>query len=166
LPPSWCLRSSPPDAQQGISVALSADGNTAIVGGPFDNSNAGAAWVFTRNGGMWTQQGDKLVGSGASGDAGQGNSVALSCNTAIVGGPLDNSSAGAAWAFVAPTPAATHDFNADCRSDILWRNATTGQVLGWFLNGSTVIGGGSPGSATNDTSSGTTPTPGRRSWCG
>jgi hypothetical protein len=41
------------NVQQGISVALSADGNTAMVGGPFDNrdssSNAiGAAWVFVQ----------------------------------------------------------------------------------------------------------------------
>jgi hypothetical protein len=36
--------------QQGASVALSADGDTAIVGGPYDNSHAGAAWVFTRQG--------------------------------------------------------------------------------------------------------------------
>ena len=37
--------------EQGWSVALSADGNTAIVGGPADNSNAGAAWVYTRSNG-------------------------------------------------------------------------------------------------------------------
>jgi hypothetical protein len=86
-------------AQQGWSVSLSADGNTAIVGGYADNSNAGAAWVWTRSGGVWTQQGTKLVGSGAVGNAGQGYSVSLSAdgNTAIVGGPLDNSYAGAAW---------------------------------------------------------------------
>src|SRR5262249_28546909 len=29
----------------------------------------------------------------------------------------------------------------------LWYNTTTGQVVIWFLNGSSVIGGGSPGSA-------------------
>ena len=34
------------NAQQGYSVSLSAAGNTAIVGGPGDNSDAGAAWVF------------------------------------------------------------------------------------------------------------------------
>jgi hypothetical protein len=33
------------NANQGVSVSLSADGNTAIVGGNADNSNAGAAWV-------------------------------------------------------------------------------------------------------------------------
>jgi hypothetical protein len=91
--------------EQGSSVALSADGNTVIVGGPFD-SNTGAAWVFTQSGTVWTQQGSKLVGSGAVGNAQQGRSVALSAdgNTAIVGGPIDNSGVGAAWVFVqAPT---------------------------------------------------------------
>jgi PKD repeat protein len=32
---------------QGWSVALSADGATAILGGPNDNADTGAAWVFT-----------------------------------------------------------------------------------------------------------------------
>ncbi len=95
-------------ARQGMSVALSADGNTAIVGGWSDNNKTGAAWVFTRSNGVWTQQGKKLVGSGAVGRARQGTSVALSAdgNTAIVGGPGDNPSdqfgigaAGAAWVF-------------------------------------------------------------------
>jgi hypothetical protein len=36
-------------AVQGWSVAVSADGSTAILGGPEDNS-PGAAWVFTRSG--------------------------------------------------------------------------------------------------------------------
>src|SRR6516165_10078707 len=75
-----------------MSVAVSADGNTAIVGGWSDNSKTGAAWVFTRNGGVWTQQGKKLVGTDALGSARQGMSVALPAdgNTAIVGGPGDN----------------------------------------------------------------------------
>jgi hypothetical protein len=84
--------------QQGMSVAISADGNTAIVGGLGDNSNVGAAWVFTRSGGVWTQQGAKLVGSGSVGNSQQGYSVSLSAdgNTAIVGGSADALS-GAAW---------------------------------------------------------------------
>ena len=44
--------------EQGYSVAVSADGNTAIVGGIADNSSQGAAWVYTCNGGTWTQQGE------------------------------------------------------------------------------------------------------------
>src|SRR5467141_1133612 len=89
------------NANQGSAVAVSADGNTAIVGGSGDNSAAGAAWVFTRSGGVWTQQGTKLIGTGAVDPAHQGQSVSLSAdgNTAFVGGPNDNSSAGAAWVF-------------------------------------------------------------------
>ena len=98
---SWSAPARLDTPRQGFSVALSADGNTAIVGGPYDNSDTGAAWVYTRNGGVWTQQGNKLVGTGAVGKAGQGVSVALSAdgNTAIVGGPDDNSSTGAAWVY-------------------------------------------------------------------
>src|SRR5208282_5494609 len=51
---------------QGFSVALSADGNTLIVGAAYDNAETGAAWVFVRSGGVWTQQA-KLVGTGAVG---------------------------------------------------------------------------------------------------
>src|SRR6266581_131556 len=58
-------------ATQGRSVALSADGATAIVGGWTDNSNLGAAWVFTRGGGRWNQQGGKLVGGNNAGAATQ-----------------------------------------------------------------------------------------------
>jgi hypothetical protein len=57
-----------PGPAQGVSVALSSDGNTAIVGGSGDNGgNGGAVWVFTRSGGVWTQQGSKLVDTGAVG---------------------------------------------------------------------------------------------------
>ncbi|HVN75193.1 MAG TPA: hypothetical protein VMT19_02670, partial [Thermoanaerobaculaceae bacterium] len=89
------------NANQGWAVAISADGNTAIVGGPADNTGAGAAWIFTRSGSSWSQQGNKLVGSGASGAANQGWSVALSGdgNTALVGAPADNTGVGAAWVF-------------------------------------------------------------------
>jgi hypothetical protein len=76
------------NAQQGRSIALSGDGNTALVGGYGDQVGVGAAWVFTRSGGVWMQQDSKLVGTGAVGNASQGISVALSGdgNTAIVGG--------------------------------------------------------------------------------
>ena len=86
-------------AFQGYSVSLAGDGNTAIVGGYNDNGGTGAAWVWTRSGGVWTQQGAKLVGSGAVGTSQQGSSVSVSAdgNTAVVGGNNDNGGAGAAW---------------------------------------------------------------------
>ena len=89
------------NAWQGQAVAISSDGSTAIVGGYLDSDATGAAWVFTRSGGAWSQQGNKLVGTNASGGAQQGWSVAISAdgNTAIIGGPADNSGVGAAWVF-------------------------------------------------------------------
>jgi hypothetical protein len=85
----------------GWSLALSADGNTGLIGGFADNGYAGAAWVFTRNAGVWTQQGAKLTGSGEIYAGVFGWSVALSAdgNTALIGGPSDNV-VGAAWVFV------------------------------------------------------------------
>jgi hypothetical protein len=69
----------------GASVALSADGNTALIGGNSDNSGAGAVWTFTRSGAKWAQQGPKLVVPGAHN---LGSTVALSADgtTALVGG--------------------------------------------------------------------------------
>ncbi len=96
----------------GLSVALSDNGSTALVGGPDDNSFEGAAWVFTRTGSTWSQQGSKLVGdctgscngpngNGETGDGDFGASVALSGdgNTALIGADDDDSFEGAAWVF-------------------------------------------------------------------
>ena len=88
---------------QGISVSLSDDGNTLAVGGSNDGAlgGVGAVWVFTRSGTVWSQQGSKLVGTGATGNAAQGGSVSLSVdgNTLAVGGTGDSSGLGATWIF-------------------------------------------------------------------
>jgi hypothetical protein len=94
------------DGEFGDSVALSADGNTALVGGPVDNGDVGAVWVFTRTGGNWSLQ-EKLTAptSGGEEEVGPGTfgaSVALSSDgdRALIGGPQDNGGAGAAWYYV------------------------------------------------------------------
>jgi hypothetical protein len=85
----------------GGSVALSADGATALVGGTGDAGYAGAAWVFTRSESGWSQQGAKLAGGGESGTGRFGYRVALSGDgsTALIGGRGDNGNLGAAWMF-------------------------------------------------------------------
>jgi hypothetical protein len=129
--------------EQGESVALSSDGNTAIVGGPFDNSLTGAAWVFTRSNGVWTQQGDKLVGSGAVGAAVQGYSVALSGdgNTAVVGGDRDNNIVGAAWVYIRANGVWTQQ-----GSKLVGTGAAGGAVQGYSValsgDGNTAVVGG------------------------
>ena len=89
------------DASQGWSASLSYDGNTAIVGGIGD-SGVGAAWVFTRSGGVWSQQA-KLVGTGSIGPGsvfqGWSGSLSRDGNTALVGGYGDNGLIGAAWVY-------------------------------------------------------------------
>jgi hypothetical protein len=65
----------------GVSVALSKDGNTAIVGArsadtsPY--SNNGAAYVFTRSGSTWTEQA-KLIANDPASNVRFGSSVAIS----------------------------------------------------------------------------------------
>lgn len=88
-------------AVQGISVSLSADGNTLLEGGSGDSKNQGAAWIFTRNNGLWKQQGAKLATAINKEQVYTGYSVALSAdgNTAIIGGFNDNKMKGAAWVF-------------------------------------------------------------------
>jgi hypothetical protein len=127
-------------AQEGHSVAVSADGNTFITGGPGDHSFAGAAWIFTRSGGVWSQRGAKMVGSGAGGTSQeQGSGVALSGDrrTALVGGDTDVSAVGATWVFALVGP---HDLNADGMSDVVWRNAE-GDVAVWLVNGTQITPG-------------------------
>lgn len=89
------------EVRQGISVSLSSDGNTLAIGAFFDNGQVGATWIFTRSGSTWTQQGSKLVGTGATGSSWQGYDTELSSdgNVLLIGGPFDNSFAGAIWMF-------------------------------------------------------------------
>jgi hypothetical protein len=137
-------------AEQGLSVALSADGNTAAVGGPNDNTGDGAVWVFTRSNGAWSQVGMKLVGSGAiNGNPGaeQGTAVALSGdgNTLMVGGPNDNAGDGAVWVFVQSNGSWTQQGNKLATSPVT-SNETLGTSLALSTDGNTAIVGATGGS--------------------
>jgi uncharacterized repeat protein (TIGR01451 family) len=84
----------------GYSVALS--GDTALVGAYVDdvgaNSDQGSAYVFTRSGTSWNQQGQLIASDGATHDQ-FGNSVALSGDTALVGAHYDYGG-GSAYVFI------------------------------------------------------------------
>jgi len=70
----------------GVSVALSSNGNTALVGAMGKTSFRGAAYVFVRSGSVWTQQA-KLTASDAAANDSLGSAVSLSSdgNTALLG---------------------------------------------------------------------------------
>src|SRR5688572_24260362 len=76
----------------GISVALSADGNTLAVGAYFEDSSAGGVYVFGRSGCAWSQQAYVKASNAGAGDA-FGVSVALSAdgNTLAVGAYFEDS---------------------------------------------------------------------------
>lgn len=132
------------DDQFGISVAL--HGDTVIIGASQSDDgglqNNGAAYVFARSGGLWTEQAKLLASDQAAGDK-FGDSVALDGDTAFVGalwqdhGDTENN--GAAYVFK--------------RSDGLWAeesrllagNKASGDRFGdsVALNGDTAVIGAS-----------------------
>jgi len=82
--------------QFGFALALSAD--TALIGAPLDDDmgeNAGSAYVYVRNGTVWSFQ-EKLLAEDGGTTHLFGRSVAISADTALVG----TSNANAAYVFV------------------------------------------------------------------
>jgi len=73
------------DAYFGYSVAV--DGNTAVIGSITDNSNKGAAYVFSRGGSGWTLTQELTPSDGGADGALFGYAVAVSGNTVMVGAP-------------------------------------------------------------------------------
>jgi hypothetical protein len=89
----------------GDCVALSSDGNTALIGADGDNGNFGAAWMFTRSSSTWAQQGMKLtpddetasstgefgssVASSSDGITGPSGSTGTTGVSALIGGADD-----------------------------------------------------------------------------
>ncbi|MGH3450925.1 MAG: FG-GAP repeat protein, partial [Haloechinothrix sp.] len=94
--------------QFGNSVALSSDGNIALIGchndGQNQTLNQGAAYIFTRSTDVWTEQAKLVADDGVQGDF-FGESVALSVmgDVALVGAPQHDSGGndhqGAAYTF-------------------------------------------------------------------
>lgn len=103
------LSASNPQVQSfGASVALSPDGNTALIGAPLTtcapSTGCGAAYIFTRSGGAWSQQ-LELTASDARLGAFFGSAVSLAADgaSALISAPGNNSDgaagAGAVYAF-------------------------------------------------------------------
>jgi FG-GAP repeat len=88
-------------AAVGGAVGLSADGNTALVGGSGDHSGAGAAWEFVRKGSTWTQAGPKIKLQGARAADGFACSLSVSSDAtvAVFGACTAENNTGAAWIF-------------------------------------------------------------------
>lgn len=106
---SWSQRQKITSTPRGVGAqfanAVAINGNTMIVGARFDSttaSQAGAAYVYVLNGGVWTQQAVLLAPDGALADK-FGYSVAISEDTVVIGSYNDDSplsNAGSAYVFI------------------------------------------------------------------
>jgi hypothetical protein len=98
------LTASDPAAGDDFGFSISVSGDMAVVGADEDSdgwSDSGSAYVFTRSGGVWTQQA-KLTASDAAERDHFGYSVAIDTGRVIVGSPYKDdpeTNSGAAYVF-------------------------------------------------------------------
>jgi hypothetical protein len=84
----------------GLSVSLSGNGNTALIGARNKNSGTGAAYVFIRSGTVWGQQAELAAGDAATNnDFGISVSLGGDGSTTLIGADNRNSGTGAAYVF-------------------------------------------------------------------
>lgn len=128
------LKADNTGAEDNFGYAVAVSGNTVVVGARYEDgsgtgvnsesdnveSNAGAAYTFIRNGGIWSQQAYLKASNTESGDN-FGNAVAISGSTIVVGAINEASSSlgvngisnnfapqsGAAYVFDIPLPPPT-----------------------------------------------------------
>jgi hypothetical protein len=86
------------DGQSGdfFGQAVSLNGDTVLIGAPWDDDNgqdAGSAYIFIRSGTTWVQQAKLLASDGAPGDE-FGFSVTLQGDTALIGAYMADTDAG------------------------------------------------------------------------
>ncbi|MDA1129427.1 MAG: hypothetical protein O2913_12120 [Chloroflexi bacterium] len=126
------------DGMFGWSVAI--DGDTAAVGALNDISNginSGAAYIFTRTDGVWTEQAKLSSGDGAP-EHNFGRSVALSGDTLAVGesGNADKgANTGAAYVFTRVDGAWAQ------QAKLSASDASTADYFGWSVSIDTNAGG-------------------------
>ncbi len=123
--------------RRGGSVAISADGNTAIVGDKI------GAWIYTRSGISWTKNASQLIGDNMTGSIlAAAVSISADGNTAMIGGYNDDSERGAIWIF---TRDASTNVWTQQGSKIVIAGAAVGAKFGWSValsaDGNTAVSG-------------------------
>jgi hypothetical protein len=97
--PQTTLVASDGAAEDQLGSAVAVDGDTAVITAPVQTGTAGAAYVFVRSSGTWTEQAKLVASDGVAGDQ-LGAAVALAGDTAVVTTRLKASYSGAAYVFV------------------------------------------------------------------
>ncbi|MFZ4575809.1 MAG: GC-type dockerin domain-anchored protein [Phycisphaerales bacterium] len=108
-------------ASDGMSVAMfgrsvSLDADSAFIGASYHDAGRGKAYIFEREGAVWTEAQRLLAADGEQGEQ-FGSCVALSGDVALVGVPRDqigpNRNEGSAWVFSLSESLCPADFNQD-----------------------------------------------------
>lgn len=83
------------------AVAMAADGAIALVGARWDDDpngdQAGAAYVFKRSGGLWTQQAKLAPAEGDEDDNFEGSVAMTTDGTTAIVGALEDERSGGSW---------------------------------------------------------------------
>jgi len=131
----------------GMSVSISSDGNTAIVGAYLEDTggitNAGSAYIFTRSGSSWTQRA-KIQASDPEASALFGFSVSISDdgNTAIVGArAVDTTASNAGAAYIFTRSGTTWSQQAKIQASDAAENDEFGTSVSISSDGDTAIVG-------------------------
>ncbi|MEI9935811.1 MAG: MYXO-CTERM sorting domain-containing protein [Pseudomonadota bacterium] len=82
--------SDAPSVDNGFGASVALFGDTALIGEPLRNQDLGAAFVFVRSSGVWTQQGASLTSLEPQTGSMFGDAVAISTEFALVGAYHDN----------------------------------------------------------------------------
>jgi hypothetical protein len=156
------LRSDGAAAEDFSQYAVSLDGDTAIVGAWYDNTNngtwCGSAYVYTRTGTIWTER-QKLTASDPGLRDHFGCSVALSGDTVIIGAMNDDDmgpDSGSVYVFTRPDltfniagglgiKATIKNNGTSDATDVPWQIHVEGGILGLInktVNGTTDIPSG------------------------
>jgi hypothetical protein len=141
------LKASNPSAYDyfGVSVDMSGDGNTAIVGARNEDttaSDSGAAYIFTRSGSTWTEQ-VMLKASDLQAQDALGVSVSISAdgNTAIVGAVLYRGGAQTGAAYIFARSGSTWSQQAKVQAPNLQAVSEFGKQVSISGDGNTAIVG-------------------------
>ncbi len=135
------LTAADPATFSSFGISVDVTGDTAVVGAHGDDDagfGTGAAYVFHRDGGVWTQQ-QKLKASDAAADVSFGLSVSISGQTIAVGAPFvsspESSFSGAVYVFVNNGSAWLEQQKIEAH------DITAGQELGYWvaISGETIV---------------------------
>jgi FG-GAP repeat len=128
------------DGDFGSAVALSSDGNTAIVGARGDSGGIGAAYLFTRAGTTWTYKTEITTPAGEGNGFGKAVAISADAGTLAIGDYNSQNNSGDVLTYLFDGTTAT--YQATLTEPTPTQNDEFGAGMALSGNGNTVVIGG------------------------